>query len=394
MFITITLTAVILLITATGNVYAENESTEKLSPEIIIDEQINSGDIQEIEKQLDKYAGSDIKNIIKDYDPKSILKDIAKGKYDFNAPEIVNKVLKYLFNEIYENIHILVTILVIAMLCAVLKNLQASFLNENTGEIAFFACYTVIVTLSVIGFGTAMQLGMEIIDNMVGFMYATLPLLIALLVSGGNFVTGGILQPFLIMIVEVSATIIKNTFMPIVLLSTGLAIVNNISEKIQLSRLAKLLKQVVVTALGIMLTIFIGFVTIQGSLGGVADGITGKTAKFAIGFIPIVGNYLADAADTVVGCTLLIKNAAGTAVMIGIIVICLIPILKISAMILLYKLTCAIVEPLSEKRITNCINDVANSIVLILGIVCTVAFMFLISITAIIGAGNLSTMVR
>jgi stage III sporulation protein AE len=384
----------IFIITAAGSVYAENDSNGILSPDIIIDEQANSVDIKEIEKQLDKYAGSDIKKIIEDYDPKSIIKDIAKGKYDFNAPGILNKILKYLFCEIYENIYILVTVLVIAIFCAILKNLQASFLNGSTGEIAFFACYTVIVTLIVFGFGMVMQLGMDIIDDMVGFMYATLPLLIALLVSGGNFVTGGVLQPFLIMITEVSASVIKNTFMPVVILATGLAIVNNISEKIQLSRLAKLLKQIIVTFLGLILTIFIGIVTIQGSLGGVADGITGKTAKFAIGFIPVVGNYLADATDTVIGCTLLIKNAAGTAVMIGIIVICLVPLLKILAMILLYKLTCAIVEPLSEKRITNCINDVANSIVLVFGIVFAVAFMFLISVSAIIGAGNLSTMIR
>jgi len=45
-------------------------------------------------------------------------------------------------------------------------------------------------------------------------------------------------------------------------------------------------------------------------LGAVVDGVTSKTAKFAIGaFIPVAGKYLADAADAVIGCTLLIKNA-------------------------------------------------------------------------------------
>jgi stage III sporulation protein AE len=178
------------------------------------------------------------------------------------------------------------------------------------------------------------------------------------------------------------------------LFSTVLAVVNNISERIQLSRLAKLMRQTVITVLGIILTLFVAIIAVQGSLGAVADGVTSKTAKFAIGFIPVVGSYLADAADTVIGCTLIIKNAAGAAVMIGIIAICLVPILKISAIILMYKLVCAVVEPLSEKRITNCINEVANSIALVLGIVCCVAFMFLICVTAVIGAGNLSAMVR
>jgi stage III sporulation protein AE len=207
--------------------------------------------------------------------------------------------------------------------------------------------------------------------------------------------SGGIFQPILILIVEISATVIKNVFIPLILLSTILSIVNNISGKVQISRLASLLKQVAGWGLGIILTIFVAVVSIQGSVGAVADGVASKTAKFAIGtFIPVAGSYLADAADTVLSCALLIKNAAGIAVMIGVIAICLVPILKLFALIGLFKITEVLVEPISEKRITNCIKDIAGSLAFILGIIASVAFMFLISITAIIGASNLSAMIR
>ena len=125
------------------------------------------------------------------------------------------------------------------------------------------------------------------------------------------------------------------------------------------------------------------------------DGVTGKTAKFAIGaLIPIAGKYLADAADAVIGCTLLIKNAAGIAAMIGIIGICIIPLIKIFAMIALYRITCILIEPIADKRISNCISEMANTLTYILGISASVAFMFLISITAIIGASNIASMIR
>jgi stage III sporulation protein AE len=80
--------------------------------------------------------------------------------------------------------------------------------------------------------------------------------------------------------------------------------------------------------------------------------------------------------------------------LIGIIAVCLMPIMKIAAVVLLYKITCALVEPISEKRITDCINDIANSMILIIGSVAVVAFMFIVSITAIIAAGNMSAMIR
>jgi stage III sporulation protein AE len=117
--------------------------------------------------------------------------------------------------------------------------------------------------------------------------------------------------------------------------------------------------------------------------------------KYAIStFIPIVGKYLGDATDTVLGCTLLIKNAAGIGVMIGIIVICAVPLLKMFAILILYRLVCALSEPVAEKRITACITEMPNSLTYLIGIVCAVTLMFLLAVTAIIGAGNISAMIR
>ena len=136
-------------------------------------------------------------------------------------------------------------------------------------------------------------------------------------------------------------------------------------------------------------------VSIQGSLGAVIDGVTSKTAKYAIGIaIPVAGKYLADAAETVIGCTLLLKNAAGVAAMIGVIAICIGPILKIAVIVVIYKLTAALVEPIADKRISACVGEVGNAMTFVLGVSASVAFMFFVTITAIISAGNLSAMIR
>lgn len=376
-----------------GTVYAEKES--ETETENIIEQEVQSNEIKDIEHQLDKIMGSDFKEIVEDYNPKEIIKNVAKGNFKLSFSEVLKKGLQYVFKELYINIHILIKLVVLVVLCALLKNLQASFLSDGVGELAFYACYIAIISLILVSFSSAISLGVSIIDNMVDFMYATVPVLITLLVAGGNITSGGIFQPVLILIVEISATIIKNVFIPLVLLSTILSIVNNISGKIQISRLASLLKQVTGWGLGVILTIFVAVVSIQGSVGAVADGVASKTAKFAIGtFIPVAGSYLADAADTVLSCALLIKNAAGIAVMIGVIAICLVPILKLFALIGLYKIAEVLVEPISEKGLTDCIKEIAGSLAFILGIIASVAFMFLISITAIIGASNLSAMIR
>jgi stage III sporulation protein AE len=373
-------------------VSAENDNLP--DKEIVIEQQADTTEIKTIGEQLEKNYNKEVSMIIGEFNPREIIKESAKGNFKLNLGGIINRGLKYLLKELYTNIGLLVKLLVLVVLCAVLKNLQTSFLSESVGELAFFVCYVVIVSILFVGFNQAMELGIEAIDKMVGFMYATLPVMITLLVSGGNFTSGGIFQPLLIAAVEIAATVIKSAFLPVILVSAVLSIVDNISESINLSKLASFLRQAALWALGLLLTVFIAMITIQGSVAALADGIAGKTAKFAIGFIPVVGGYLSDAADTVIGCTLLIKNSAGLAVMIGVVIACLIPLIKIIALIILFRITCVLVEPISDRRITDCINQIANSVTYVLGIVASVTFMFLISLTALISAGNLSAMIR
>lgn len=374
------------------NVYAESDN---IGDDKLIEEQAKSEEAKSIENQMQNYANNGIKELLPEYDPNGFITNAAKGKFNLNIKSILNGVLRYFFKEIYINIGILIKLIVLIVLCAILKNLQSSFLSASVGELAFFVCYIVIVSVLIVSLNSVLTMGRGIIDDMVDFMQASIPILITLLISSGNITSGGIFQPLLVVIVEIVATIMKNIFIPIILLSTILSLVNNISDKVQISKLASFLKQTGTVILGLILTVFIAIITIQGSVGAVVDGVSSKTAKFAIGaFIPVAGKYLADAADTVLGCTLLIKNASGIAVMIGIVSICLVPIIKIFALISLYKMTAVLVEPIAENRIVKCINDVAGSLTFVLGVVACVAFMFLIAITAIIASSSISSAIR
>ncbi len=378
---------------------ASGETGEEASSasivEGLIEKQAGSGGIDTVKREIEKYIDGDSSEILGEFNADEFIRDVTEGKLGFDLKGIGNNILRFLFKELYQNLGIFVKLAVLVVICALLKNLRANFLHESVGQVAFYVCYIVIVSVLLVSFGTVVKVGIGIIDKMVGFMYIAIPVMLALLISGGNITAGGILHPVILMIVEISATVIKSTFVPLVFLSTILKIVNNISEKIHLARLANLVNKIVIWTLGAILTVFIIAVSLQGSLGAVVDGATSKAAKFAIStFIPVVGKTLADATDTVIGCTLLIKNAAGAAALVGILIICIVPLIKIIALVALYKAASALLEPIAEGRITNCIDDVANSMLNIFALTAAVAFMFMISVTALISAGNVSAMLR
>ena len=356
---------------------------------------VQYSEADKVGKQVEKYTNPGFEQIVPNFNPKSIISDAVGGKFKFDISGIINRVIAYIFKEVYQNIDVLLKLVLLVLLSAVLKNLRTAFLEGGASELAFYVCYIVTVSVLVVGFSTVIELGQDIIDGMVNFMYATLPVLIGLLMTGGNLVSGSVFSPLLLTVVNISATIVRNVFIPLMFLYAMLCSVDNISEKIKVSKLASLIKTITLWGMGTSLTVFIAIVSLQGSFGAVIDGVTSKTTKYMISaLVPVAGKYLADAADSVIGCTLLIKNGAGLLAMVGILAVCLVPILKMLALVLLYKAACAITEPISEGRMTKCINDVAGAMTLVVAAVSSVAFMFFICIAVIIGAGNVSAMIR
>lgn len=149
--------------------------TDKSIEEKIMEEQIETDEVDSIEKELEKYKDEKIDEILPGYDPEKIIRDVAKGQFGFDAPDIINRILSYLFKEIYLNMDVLIKLIVLVALCAVLNNLQTSFLNKSVGELAFYVCYIVLVSVLLVSFSSVVRAGTEIIDRMVNFMYSSIP---------------------------------------------------------------------------------------------------------------------------------------------------------------------------------------------------------------------------
>jgi stage III sporulation protein AE len=143
------------------------------------------------------------------------------------------------------------------------------------------------------------------------------------------------------------------------------------------------------------LTSFLGVISIQGVLASSVDGVTLRTARFAMDrFIPIVGGFMSEAIDAVFGCSLLLKNAIGVVGLILILMIISLPILKILSLIFIYKITAALIEPITDKKIVDCLNDMSSLLTVLCATVVSVAIMFFIAVTAVVGAGNITAMIR
>ncbi|HEY3367651.1 MAG TPA: stage III sporulation protein AE [Symbiobacteriaceae bacterium] len=334
------------------------------------------------------------------YGPDMSLKDfleVYKGGNDakYSPKTILTGLLRYLTREVLANAGLLTELVVLAILAALLQNVQSAFESDAAGKMAHSVVYLVLVGLAITGFGLAVTTAKQVMDMLSGFMLAMLPTLLTVLVALGGVSSAAIFQPLMITFTTTAATIMVTIVFPLIFLSAVLDIVSGLNDQFQLTNLAGLLRQGAMYVLGLMFTIFLGTVAVKGAAGAVADGVTMKTAKFLVGnFIPVVGKMFADATDLIFGSSILLKNALGMAGVAAIFFIVAFPLLKILSLVVVYQVAGAVVQPVGATQVAKMLTTMAKSLQLVFASVAVVALMFLVGITVIVGAGNLTVMVR
>ncbi|WP_297422189.1 stage III sporulation protein AE [Clostridium sp.] len=323
-------------------------------------------------------------------DPVEYMKTyIKEGKGNLSLDNILNAVISLAFKEVKSVLKLVISIVTIAIICSLLKNLQDAFSNESISQVAFYACYALIIMVLSKSFIISISVARDVINNISDFMSALLPVLVTMITVSGGIAQATTLDPIVLGAVVFIPKLYSNFIIPMILMSFVLEFANNISSEHKITNLCKLFKQIIIWIQGIVVTIFIGLLTIRGITSSTIDAVTLKTAKFAVdNFIPIVGKAFSDAITSVAGYSLIIKNAISSIGLVVIILILLHPLIKLVLMTFIYKLSAALIEPISDSRITKSLEAAGSSMVLIMSCVLTVTLMFFILIGIIASSGR------
>jgi stage III sporulation protein AE len=314
---------------------------------------------------------------------------------DVHARGFAQGLLRFLFASLWANARLLGAIFVLVVLVAVLDAVQAAFASEFVAKVAFLAVNLALIALAAASFHSAAAYAGGAIDQMNAVMYGSLPVVLALIAASGGISSAAVFHPLIVFAVDSVGLAVKTLILPLIFLSAALYIVSSLSDRYRVTELAKLLQTISVTALGGMLTVFLGVMTVEGSLSAVADGVTMRSAKFVTGnLIPVVGKALSDATEMVAGASLLLKNATGVAGAVLLLAICAFPAIKILALALAYSGSAALLQPLGDTPAIAAVAAVGRSLVLVFAALAAVGLMFFFSLVIAISATNMTAFVR
>jgi len=322
------------------------------------------------------------------------LNDFMKGKWKLEPAELGKSLWRYFIREILANSQLLGKILILAVISALLINLQSSF-GEGVARISSLACFLAISAIALGSFKYVMQIGQSTIDSMSNFMSAMLPQMMVLVTGLGHLHTAAAMFPLMMAACTAFAQGIEWIVFPLIAISAVLNLANHLTDTVKLERIGKLAYTLVEIVMGLMMTCYIGILTLRSIYGGVLDALTLRTGKFVTdAFFPVIGGYLSDALETAAGYVVLLKQAVGILGMLTIFGIFVFPILKIGVIALIYKVSAAIVEPLGDSRTSQALEIMGNHLLLALATVAAVGLMFFILVAILVSTGNSVILLR
>ncbi|WP_347549664.1 stage III sporulation protein AE [Pseudalkalibacillus hwajinpoensis] len=378
---------------STSLVFAQDGEEEEPVSGQLVDKQLNSLGLQEIQaywnEVIEEYGG-----FLPESQKGSFL-EFVKGEKQFSLKAYFIGFLKFLFHELLVHGKLLGSLILLTIFSILLQNMQNAFEHKAVSTVAYAITYMVLIILALNSFHVAIQYTENAIANMMGFLLALIPLLLALMASVGGVASVAFFHPIVLFLVNTGGLLIQKFVLPMLFLSAVLAIVSTISEHYKVSQLSNLIRNIAIGTLGVFFAIFLGVISVQGATTAVADGITIRTAKFVTGnFIPVVGRMFTDATDTVLSASVLLKNTVGLAGVVILLMICAFPALKVLALVLIYNIAAAVIQPLGGGPIIQSLNVISKSILFIFAALAIVSLMFFLAVTIIIASGNITLMVR
>ena len=367
-----------------------DSAQEDLSEEIddAVNDQLGDLDLSDLEDILNSSAGA--KDLFQGKSFLEKLASIINGDFADDSSSIWEALLSLIFDNVLSFLPIIATVIAVAILGGMIQNLKPNLGSKSIGSVIHFVTYGVVVILVFSVVMRMITVTTQTIGSIKAQMDAVFPILLTMLTAVGGSVSVSVYQPAMALLASLIINIFTIFLMPLFLISTVLSLVSNLSNNVKLDKFIGFLNSMFKWVIGLVFTIFIGFASIQGIAAGSIDGLSIKTAKFAIkSYVPIVGSYISDGLYIVLASSSLIKNAVGACGLLLLAGTVLAPIIELIIFMLALKLMAGIIEPLGDGKIASFVNTLSKNMTMLISMIVAVSFMYVILTGLVMCSANI-----
>ena len=342
-------------------------------------------DSLEVNKYLNSFETFIEENNIEGFDIKSIYSELISGQ-GVNYNNIIDIFVSNLVVQVKESAKTVSTLFIIIVIMAVLSSLQ---LDKNSDVVKISKLIVIICVSSILlkNYIEIVNMFKDIVNVLSSAMQIVSTFLTGILIASGKITSTGIIQPLLVFIVSFICVVTEYIVIPFFTISIAINIVSKISDNLKLDKISDIFRKSSLYIFSSIIAIFILVLSMETTVTKSIDNVYFKTTQNIVSdVVPVVGKFLSDSLDTVLGATELIGKVGGAVALITVILLVSVPLIKIIIVVVLYKLLSAFSEPINEdKTISTFIDSFTKTYKDMLGILIGIIVLFVMSTGIIMG---------
>lgn len=362
----------------TGNFSTKAYGTSLIDESDEVFEEYNINNITDFVNEDEELQGLDIEKVI------SLM---ISGDFKSSLGIIWDFIWDMLFKSILDNGGILKKVIIIVLLAAIFTNFTNVLKNGQVASAGFYICYMITVSLILTSYGLIEKMAENTLCRMLDFMKALIPVyVVSVGVSDGNTSAASYYQMAIIIMYLINI-ICKKILLPLINIYIVVSVIGNMYEADYMSKLAETLEKICSFSIKAMLVVVTGLNVIRKMFEPITGTYKDATKNVMEVLSGLNGTGI-NIAELVYGTGNIVKNTIGGIGVTIVFVIIIIPVIKLITFILMYQLTNAIIQPISDKRLVSLFEGLTKGLILMLRMLVSTSLMLIITITIICISGR------
>jgi len=335
---------------------------------------------------MEEYLNSLNKNILSGKSFAERVGELITGDYSMDYSSLFTSVFSLFFSEASSFLPVFSLILAICAFMGILHSVQGDFLSEGISNIIHYVCYSAVLVLVLTALIPAIGKCKDAVNGLKTQIEIFCPVIITLMAASGGSVSAAVYKPAAAFLSGGICEAVTDIVFPVAILIIALNVAGGISGRVSLNGFCSLMKSVNKWVIGVSVTLFSLFLSVQGITSAGYDGISLRALKYAVGSgVPMVGGLISGGTDLVLAGSVLIKNSVGAVAIFAIITALAEPLIAIASVSLLLRLTAAATEPFSSNpRMTGFLNGIADNAAYFTAGVLAVALTYFVTLILLI----------
>lgn len=346
---------------------------------------------ENIEEQLKNLDLSDLEEYLKSFDGFSegesigelLIKYIRGGDFDYE--KFGEEFLQIFLRKVLKILPSFAVIAAIAILSGLLSTVKSSMNAQTASDMISILTYlAALIPLLAILLECFNETKSGIL-SMRKQMELIYPLLLTLMAASGASVSAAVCRPAVGFFSTSIVSVIDSVILPMTITIIVLSMCGHFSKTLKIGKFSAFFKSMNKWLIGICVSAFGIFFTLQGITSAVYDGVIRRAAKYAIGNgIPIVGGFLSGGFDLAVAGSVLIKNSLGSMGIFLMLSVLLEPLILLVSVNLMLRLISAITQPFGDSQISDFLGETAENMHYCTASLLITAFLYFLTIVLMI----------